>query len=372
MSENVRLSHSSATMFADCSMKWKYWYKDKLRPKTQSAALLFGTAVDRGVGAILQPDEKQTAESIFGYFWRFQEVNGKKTYLPTCKDIVYSNTDYDAELLHQEDIDKLKEEYKIEDPIMEIYQLYQYKDKVGFDHLPDEQKVLLNHANWLSLYRKGLLMLDAVKTEIMPNVEEVLGVQEFVKLENQDGDSVIGYVDFVCRWKGYNKPVVFDFKTSSIEYNKDSVVISPQLSLYVNALHEKYDTRYAGYLVLNKNVRKNKTKVCKVCSFKNEGTNHKTCNNMVDGQRCNSEWDIKIDPKIWVQIIVDEINEVVENNVIDNMDWINKSIKSGLFHRNMSSCIKYNGKVKCAFYDKCYKGTDEGLQKPEDKINESQ
>ena len=62
----------------------------------------------------------------------------------------------------------------------------------------------------------------------------------------------------------------------------------------------------------------------------------------------------------------------MENNVIDNMDWINKSIKSGLFHRNMSSCIKYNGKVKCAFYDKCYKGTDEGLQKPEDKINESQ
>lgn len=359
---NVRLSHSSATMFADCSMKWKYWYKDKLRPTTQSAALLFGSAVDQGVNALLKGSDK-TPEAMFEYFWRFQDVNGERTYLPKSIDIVYSNTDYDEELLLEEDILKMKEELQLEDPLDSVGKVYKLKDTVGFDNLSPDQKLVLNYANWLCLKRKGLLMIQAVKDEILPNVEEVLSVQEYVKLENSEGDSIIGYVDFVCRWKGYDKPIVFDFKTSSIEYTKDSVLTSPQLSLYVHALSEKYGTRNAGYLVLSKNVRKNKKKVCSKCNYENEGTSHKTCNNMIEGSRCNSEWNVTLNPKIWVQIIVDEINNIVENNVIDNMDWINKSIKMELFHRNMSSCIKYNGKVKCPFYNKCYNGSEDGIIK---------
>lgn len=363
---NVKLSHSSATMFADCSMKWKYWYKDKLRPVTQSAALLFGSAVDQGINALLRQTDK-TPESMFEFFWRFQDVNGVRTYLPKCIDIVYSNTDYDEELLLEDDISKMKEELQIEAPLELLGRIYKYKEEVGFDGLSPEQKLVLNYANWLCLRRKGLLMIQAVKDEILPNVEEVLGVQEYVKLENSEGDLIVGYVDFVCRWKGYDNPIVFDFKTSSVEYTKDSVLTSPQLSLYVHALSEKYNTRNAGYLVLSKNIRKNKKKVCTKCSYENEGTSHKTCNNMVEGSRCNGDWKVTINPKVWVQIIVDEINEIVENNVIDNMDWINKSIKMELFHRNMSSCIKYNGKVKCPFYDKCYKGTDTNITKQETK-----
>ena len=88
------------------------------------------------------------------------------------------------------------------------------------------------------------------------NVEEVLGTQVPINLENEKGDSIVGFADFVVKWKGYDKPIVFDLKTSSIDYAENAVKVSPQLALYVHDLKDKFHTRTAGFLVLKKRIKK--------------------------------------------------------------------------------------------------------------------
>ena len=362
-----KLSHSASNQFMDCPTKWKYHYVDRLRSKTQHAALAFGSAVDAAFTSILKDKDKKP-EDVFAYFWRFQEINGKETYLPTATNIVYANSDYDEELLQPEDIRKLAEEFKIELPLQEVNKVYEEKEYAGFDNLPEDRKRLLNYANWLSLYRKGLLMIDAMREEVLPKIKKLHGTQVYCKLENDVGDLVVGYADMVAEWEGYDEPIVFDFKTSAKDYAVDSVLTSPQLTLYVHSLSSNYNnTRRAGYIVFNKNIRKNKTKVCRQCDYLNEGTSHKTCNNVVNGTRCNGEWNVKINPKVYVQVVIDSIPEKTEEIVLENFDYINASIKNGVFHRNLQNCVKSYG--KCQYYNYCYKDDMSGLIKLEDENN---
>lgn len=361
-----KLSHSASNQFMDCPTKWKFHYVDRIRSKTQHAALAFGSAVDSAVTSLLKGENKKSPEDIFAYFWRFQDINGKQTYLPTSTQIVYADSDYDEELLHPEDINKLKEEFKIDNPLEEVQKIIKEKEYLGFINLPEERKKLLNYANWLSLNQKGLLMVKAVREQVMPKIKKVHGAQVYCKLENDAGDMVVGYADMVAEWEGYDEPIIFDFKTSAKDYAIDSVLTSPQLTLYVHSLSGEYkNTRRAGYIVLNKNVRKNRTKICKTCEYVNEGTAHRSCNNTVDGLRCNGEWRSILDPKIYVQVVIDLIPEKTEQIVLENFDYINASIKNGVFHRNFSSCIRGYG--KCQFYGLCYRDSMEDLVKLEEK-----
>lgn len=365
-----KLSHSAASRYQDCPKSYEYHYIHRIRSKVQSAALLFGTAVDRGIGKILEPSGSHATEAkdAFEYAWRFQEVNGKNTYLPKCIDIAYANSDFDVELLLPEDWDKLRADYghlmgADETPQQVVDGIYERKESVGFERLPEIERTILNHANWLCLRRKGLYMLKAVETQVLPNITEVLGTQVYVTLENSAGDKVIGYADLVCRWRGYDKPVVIDFKTSSREYAKDSVLTSPQLTLYVHSLYEQYQTRLAGFVVLSKHLRKNRTKICSVCGNDGTGKRHKTCDNEITGAhgraRCNGAWNETLAPEALVDVIISEIPERTEDIVLQNLDDINTMLKQGMFTRNFSSCIKPWG--RCPYFDKCYKDSDEGL-----------
>jgi len=357
---NNRLSHSSCSKFQECPQAWVYHYKDKLRPRFQSAALLFGSALDHSITSMLKNKDKDPKE-IFSYFWRFQDINGVSTYLTNSTDIVYANADFDIDLLEDEDITSINTKYQIEDLKTVIDNLYEEKEEKGFNNLSKDKKELLNVLNWHCLYRKGLLMLQTIQSDILPNIEEVLGVQVQVKLTNGSGDVIIGYADLVCKYKGYDSPIIFDWKTSSREYQKDSVLTSPQLTLYVYDLGDQFNTRKAGFIVLNKHIRKNKTKICVVCNNDGSGKRHKTCDVEINGKRCNGEWKVKIDKEVYKQIIVDDIPQQTENIVIQNYDYINQSIKNGIFHRNFSSCVKPYG--KCPYYNLCYFNNLEDLTK---------
>lgn len=360
-----RLSHSAASMYQTCGKKYEYHYIKKLRSRTTTGALLFGSAVDAGIGAMINGKGKNP-EKVFNYLWNFADINGTKTYLPTCTEIVYSDSDADIDLLRQEDLDKLVSVYNA-DWKDKLDKILEKKDKVGFKFLDKSEKTLLNHYNWLCLKVKGLLMLKAFKEKVMPKIIEVLGVQTYVKLENSNGDSIIGYVDLICRYEGFEKPVVFDIKTSSIEYKPDSVLTSPQLTLYVHSLSEKFEnTRNAGFIVLQKRINKNKTKFCSKCGHNGTGQRHKTCdqiiklNELVDKpSRCNGAWIESFDPEVMVNIITDEIPVQTENIVLQNFDDINEALKTDTFTRNFNSCVMPWG--KCQYFDKCYKDSNDGL-----------
>lgn len=355
-----RLSHSSTRLFMECAQKYKYHYIDKLRPKLMKSALLFGTAIDRGVDSLLKGEEGKKPEQLFQYFWNFQDVNGKNEYLANHPELIYSDSDFDKDLLLEEDWDKLKELYNVDQVTIE--EIRTRKNAVSWDILDTESKVVHNHANWLCLKRKGLLMIQAIREDFLPMCEEILATQVACELTNEEGDKVVGYADIVAKVKGYDKPIVLDLKTSARDYASDSVITSPQLTLYVHALSDKYEhTRLAGYVVLSKQIQKNKKKVCSTCGHNGTGRNHKTCDNIIEGKRCGSPWNETVDPKAKVQVIIDPIPEQTEHIIIENIDYINQSIKNGVFHRNFQSCNLAYG--PCPYLKKCFRNDDTGLFK---------
>ena len=370
----LRLSHSATRMFQECAKSYQLHYQERYREVKQSANLLFGTAIDKAITHLLTPEDgSKTAEEVFTDTWTFQEVNGVKTYLTTFKDLVYANSDYDEELLLDEDFDRLGEHveviFKGERPnkdkcIYIVGDIQKKKEVLGYNFLPEGETRVLNAANWLCLHRKGLIMIESFRKDILKHIKEVYSTQEYVKLENGEGDSIIGYVDLVARYKDIQEPIIFDVKTSARAYDEGAVLTSPQLTLYTHALSEKYNTRKAGFIVFSKQIMKNKKKVCTVCGHDGSGTRFKTCNNEIDKVRCDSEWDIKLDPKAYIQVLIDDIPERTEEIVLDNYEYISQSIKSGAFPRNFNACTKSWG-GKCRFYDYCFYGKEDGLIKKE-------
>lgn len=372
--KTVRLSHSQATKYNDCSQAWENHYVKRIRPTTKSSALFFGNVLDEAIEDYLNNSNKEQAIDVLRTGWETVEINGKEEGMYGCTKVIYSNADYDAELLEPEDLATLQAEYG-DDVLDQVKDIYKQKSVIGFTFLKESKKVLLNKANWFSMLRKGMLMLDRGIVLIDENVEEVLATQVKVNLENGEGDSIIGYADFVVKWKGYKNPIVFDLKTSSIEYAEDSAKLSPQLSLYLHDLRDTYKTDTVGYMVLHKRVKKDRQKICSVCGFDGSKTRHRTCNaEVIDpvektATRCGGKWNEVVKFSIRDQIIIDTIEPTVEKMVMDNMDAVNLSIKSGIITKNLSACEKPWG--LCPYYSLCFKDasiTDAGLTEVKEGI----
>lgn len=369
---SLKLSHSSASRFQTCPKSWELHYKQRYRPKLQSSALCFGTALDKSFEAMVLGKEDPVA--VFEKVWSFQEINKQVTYLPDTNLLAYYESDLELFLITEEDGVKINQWLSENSPEKrdwkEVFsELEDLKQQVGLRNLHPNRQRFHNLVYWHSLRQKGLLMLEALKTQVLPKIGTVISTQKEIKLKLGEGDSVTGFTDLICQWGTHeNDVIIFDLKTSSRAYKDDSVRTSPQLALYVHALKEELQTRKAGFIVLNKAVVKNKTKVCSLCKQDGTGSRARTCDKEVDfaaagktmiQKRCTGTWIESFKPEIFVQIIVDTIPEQFEELVTSNFDAINASIKAGVFVRNLGSCIMPYG--KCSFYNLCHSGSSDDL-----------
>lgn len=351
-----KLSHSAATRFQSCPKEYEFHYIKNLRSTLQSSALLFGSAIDKAFEALTKGEDPY---AVFDKVWAFQEINKVVEPLQECEKIVYSDSEFDSDLLTNKHKEKLNEWIKVNLKSNINYEdhyssIKTKKKTTGFRGLDSLDKRFYNLANWCSLERKGHLMIEALKSKVLPKLTKIIATQKEIQLKNAEGDTITGFADLVAMYGPHeNDVVVFDLKTSTLNYEEDAVLTSPQLSLYVHALSEEFKTRKAGFIVLNKRVQKNKAKVCSKCNRDGTSSRARTCDNTINGTRCGSSWVETLNPEIYVQIIVDVIPDQTENIVLDNMDHINQMIKQGIFHRNLSNCVRPWG--KCPFFNVCYK-----------------
>lgn len=355
MSITNKLSYSQVSRYTMCGESYRLYYIERIRPKVTTGALLFGSALDQGINILLEG--KDSAEETFVKGFTEAKVLGEIQYIPTSTSVVYSNSDFDADLLTKDDEKELAALCVA--PWRDRYDVLKVKkSKTGFDSFTEEEKKFYNYANWLSLLRKGLLMLRDYKAKVIPKLGKVHAIQKEIALSN-GSDSVTGWIDFIADYEG--KKVIFDNKTSSLVYEEDAVLTSPQLSLYT---HSEGSTKYAGYIVLNKIVKKNRVKICSVCGHDGSGRQHKTCNAVVEGVRCGGEWTETLSPEINIQILVDEIPARTEEIVIENMDKANDGIKAKQFTRNFNMCDNWYGGA-CVYKKHCFKCSMDGLVKVE-------
>lgn len=226
----------------------------------------------------------------------------------------------------------------------------------------DDIEEIANGTNesWVSLKRKGLMMLEEYEKSILPQIEETIEVQKFITLKNSRGDLVRGLVDGIVRFKGYDGVVCLDNKTSSIVYGPDSVKKSEQLGLYQMILENNYGYKiaYCAYAVLHKNLKSNPDQKCNKCGKpRPEGSN-------VRKHECGGTFFAKQPRRVSTELIIDKIPEEMLDSILSDVSQVNGLIKEGIFEPNFNSCKKPWG--VCEFYNFCHNNGDmTGLVKKE-------
>lgn len=371
-----RLSHSAINKFLDCPHAYQNRYINKIVSKYKSGALYFGSAMDEALNYMLENFGNYDLDSVYNVFlkhWKSQKNNlDKFINLKTEEDITYSASDFDSDLLEKSDYKEIFEFINVNKMDTDIFENYKRikttKSEIGWNNLQTIDRKFYNLLNWLSLKRKAWYMIQAYERDIIPEIKRVIAVQKYIKLENQENDKIIGYVDAVVELKT-GKVVVLDNKTSSIQYGQGAVKTSPQLSIYMIILnnwaadkdHEWKDyIDLAMYAVLKKQMSKDIKKECTKCGAKLDSKSRvKTCDKINNGKRCHGEIKRIVTASCETEIVTDDIPEDTQDMILENINLVNTAIKSNVFPRNFNACEKPWG--KCEYYDKCWFNNEDNL-----------
>lgn len=358
----IKLSHSGKGKYEHCGEMFNLHYNKKIRPAGTTSALLFGSAIDAAAEHYLLTGDSIQAEQTFIETWKQQEINGTLVDLRTSQEISFNDNDYDSELLTESDYELINQD-----------SIYEIGPDPKEARTPEEPS---NLAKWLSLYRKGLLIINAFMNWADNNIEEVLEAQCLIELEDGEGNEITGKADFVVKMKGYDVPVLVDLKTAARYYERDSVKKSEQLALYYFYLRNtKYpEMKRAAYLVLQKNIKKNRVKTCLKCGNVTEGR-EQSCAVITVGEgkkgrtkkiRCDGDFSVVINPEVAVQFIHDEIPEHFIEETVERFGVVINLINENVFEKNLDGCGNYYGRP-CPYLKYCAVGCMDGLIKKEEK-----
>lgn len=375
----MKFSHSALNSYMTCGHSYKLKYVDKLTSIYKSSSLFFGSAIDEALNFMLLNKDSETVLDdtikIFNLNWEKNiSKYGEETLLKGNPYILFSKYDFDIDFIESSDWAELfaetkvynkKNKSKIGSPL-EIKTVIDERLKlVEFEDLSESDRTFYNTLFWFSLRTKGKVLITSYYKNLIPKIKSVIDVQKVFELEDDEKNILNGVIDFICELED-GTIVVADNKTSSFAYESDSVATSVQLSTYVKVLNllEIYPKKIdkAAYFVMSKRIEKDITKICKSCGHVGQGA-HKTCDNIINDERCGGVWEKNKKFDAPVQLIVDTITDTVQDMVLENADQVKQMIKMGIFNKNFNSC---NGKFGlCEYFSKCWKNSDKNLIKRE-------
>jgi hypothetical protein len=368
---SYKTSYSQNSLYNECSKAWWWKYVQKLESPEEGASLFFGSAIDTAIMALLEKDPNY--EQLFLKNMQKQFAYGKATQIFDNDDIVYSYSDFDADILTPQDFSQLEIWAKDlgfisqtytpnNDELINVYKACVALKKNPYKAFKPENKTFFNRASWLSLQRKGLLLIESFKKDFYPKITKVLATQQRASITDPNtGDSIVGIIDMVLEIEGYNKPIIFDLKTAARPYTEDQIDLTTQLTLYAGMQGNNYNTDLVGYVVLCKNINKDKVSTCKNCGNL-KSSRHKTCDKDINGSRCNGDWDEKIVPNPQVQVLIREKTQQQINDLFLDIGNIILAMKQKIVYKNTSKCTNWYGGT-CAYYNACHKNDLSGLVK---------
>lgn len=356
-----------------------------MREKAKGSALPFGVAFDQASDVLFKERDLPAAIQRFSEIWMSNEGN---------LDVKFSATDLDVRIYQPSDIAKLEavagnlnvseakkrydRGYITEDKdgnpeppsdypvVLLIKDIKKMKDQSFMRDLTLEEKQFLHYANILCMNRKGHLMLESFYANILPHITEVISTQMKIDVDNGAGDTIIGYIDLVCRMAGYKLPsgriltdqdvVVADVKTAGVTFwaKLDDLSASDQLETYVCSpqIQSVYPTNLISYMAVAKSISKDETYTCGKCGNVKAST-HKKCNADIEGKRCNGEWIGNVRYFSEAKIVIGERNLQEAAKVYSDYDGVVTAIKNEIYYRNRDACNAY-GSI-CPYKSVCDK-----------------
>lgn len=362
----IKLSHSARTKFKTCGKSYDLRYNKKLVSRQKGSALYFGSAIDVALNYMLENKDYehvlQNSLYAFEQEWLLQKDNKYDLVsLPENEDVAYFKSDFDYLLLGSKDLSLFPKNLLKYRENVEVR-----KKDIGWYNLEPEERVIYNHSCWISLREKGFLFIKAYHEQILPKIKRVIAVQMPLDLVGEDGSTMTGFIDAVVELQD-GRVVVLDNKTSSKDYEADSVAESEQLALYMTVLNvhaadptHSWNTHIdaCAYAVLNKKLNKVTTKTCKSCGH-SAITRATSCDSKIGKKRCGGEWTESHEFTVSTQFLVDNISEMMQDAVLTESEKVIEDIKSGVFEPNFESCKQPYG--LCEYYYLCHENSMENL-----------
>lgn len=330
----MNISHSKLNTYKECGQKYFYKYVEKYESIYLPSPLLFGIAIDEALNNLLSKESTLNIQEVFTKV--MSENDGKDITSGAILDI--SAKDISLHLL-----DKYHDEFTMLPDFKEVCTgpLSHHTEYIKTHIKPNF--AVFKRLGWLSLYEKGLILVGTYQNVILPYLmtsgATINSVQDKLEIDNGDGDKLVCKPDFNMNMLGSdilkmdkaivprkslidpnkNYLIIMDNKTAGKLYDETSVRTSDQLATY----SEFYDTNMAGYVVLHKEVKKNRS----------------------------INW----------QIIIDFVDEKKKEEVFDNFSEGLYNIKNEVYEKDLGACFKWGR--KCEYYDLCYNGNADKLRK---------
>jgi hypothetical protein len=311
-------------------------------------------------------------------------------HVETNYDVKFGASDYDQRILLQEDILKLEaclsnlpksqELTENKDNVLALIKAYVKTKENGYKRDLNERELqFLHYANTLSMYRKGLLMLDSFHANILTKVSSVIATQHRITLQHPHGHEVTGLIDLLCCLEGYklsngrilgkDDVVVADIKSASRQSweKHDNLHDAPQLDTYLVAIQNEHKTNLISYFVTSKTVSSDSETFCGTCGAKKEST-HRTCNaNTAEGKRCGGEWKENVKYYCESKIVIGERNVDEASLMFNDFDDTLAGIEHKVFPRNRNSCEAFNSicEYKNSLCGKCFHNTEQAVEAEE-------
>lgn len=371
-----------------CKAQYNLHYNEKLRSDKVSSAFLFGGAVDEACNILLLRKKKKLTKEEKELIKKdpMQVFEENITFRTLKKEIgpedisanhliEYYKSDFDPGVLLEDDYVRMKKymvmvgyaqledprllddnkyaklvKYLMEDEEIDPIKLYnELREKKNLE-LTDQ--CFINFCCWLSVRRKGHLLVECYEKEILPKIKVVHSIQKFVNLPNDEGDTLIGFIDLECEFEDYDGIFTADNKTSSSKFKQKDINDKPQLLIY----DEFTGHGQAAYIVLQKKPKYIKTKSCQDCDYTETGAKRKC-------PECGGKLEVsEVEPIIDWEIIVDSIDEEKKDLLFEEISGILSDMKAATkYPQNRDSCFQYGR--KCVYYDHCRNGSTKGLSK---------
>ncbi len=348
---NLYISYSSASRFKTCPTK--YYFSKKYQSRLIPSALPFGKAVESGVTKLLLGSTLEEAQREFGERWTTEEMKpGEYRAILDNLGVQFYASDFDKNLILDEDAKMIEEwaDELLEDDRgwFEIFD--EISDKLKSNEMSEAELAFYNRVVWKCCEIRGYIMLQAFAEQILPKVKIYSKdgkpmVQKEVSIQNEEGDKLVGYVDFVITHAEYQDPIIIDLKTAAYPYPEHALKTSEQLRTYVATLGEEVKTKLAGYIVLLKKIKVEKS--CDKCGAAREGM-AKKCKACGKGEYTVPSF------KGDVQFVFQEYKDEELDDVLEDYMNVTVAIKNEVNFKNPSNCMQYGR--KCEFYDMCWNG----------------
>lgn len=306
----VRLSNSSTNMLEMCGKHYEYHYVKRIRSKFLGSALFFGVAIDEALNELLMQKHKtdyisqnEAHDRAMKAFYRCMthaKVNGKDVNITEYPYVQYVKADLDLSLIEQVGCEEWVEEY---------YQ--RVRDGLEID---DKSRIAYNSMCHASLMAKGEMLINHYQEEIIPQIEEVLQVQQSVELPNESGDTLTGIIDAVLKFKGDDYYTIVDNKTAGKAYKESDLTNSKQLATYAEYL----ENENVAYIVLEKGIRKK-------------------------------------DPRVRSQVLKGRVSANLAEKVFLDYEASLLKIRDAQFAKNEKNCFNWYGKP-CVYVQLCKYG----------------